>query len=300
MWTAVSFASFINEAMHELKHIIESLLFVSEEPLTVDKIKSVIESADKKEILTALGELSEEYESRNGGFYLCQVAGGYQLRSQPTYHEYIKRLLQPAPQRLSRAALETLAVVAYRQPVIRADIEHIRGVDCGAMLRQLLERKLLRVLGRKEIPGRPLIYATTKTFLELFELKDLSDLPSPAEIEQMGAIFNPESSEESASHDDEPSPGDEDYPPIADEGTAQIEGGENNQHNSVSDAVSTAAETGEDNSPAAMIPGDQETAQLQLTETAEPQTDKPQTTPQQPDTHERSENLQEPESDDSP
>ena len=83
-------------------------------------------------------------------------------------------------------------MIAYRQPIIRADIEHIRGVDCGAMLRQLMERKLIRVLGRKEIPGRPLIYATTKTFLELFELKDLSELPTPAEIEQMGAIINGE------------------------------------------------------------------------------------------------------------
>ena len=124
------------------------------------------------------------------GFYLSEVAGGFQLRSRPIYQEYIKRLLQPSPQRLSRAAMETLALVAYRQPIIRADIEHIRGVDCGSMLRQLMERKLIRVLGRKEIPGRPLIYATTKTFLEMFELKDLSELPSPAEIEKMGMTIN--------------------------------------------------------------------------------------------------------------
>ena len=100
-------------------------------------------------------------------------------------------MLQPSPQRLSKAALETLAIVAYNQPIIRADIEHIRGVDAGGVLRQLLERKLIRVLGRKEIPGRPLIYATTKLFLELFELKDLKDLPSPKEIEEMSAAAEP-------------------------------------------------------------------------------------------------------------
>ena len=173
-------------AESNLKHIIEGLLFVADEPLTVEKLKGIIETADNKQVREALEELSAEYENRGGGFYLSEVAGGFQLRSRPIYQEYIKRLLQPSPQRLSRAAMETLALVAYRQPIIRADIEHIRGVDCGSMLRQLMERKLIRVLGRKEIPGRPLIYATTKTFLEMFELKDLSELPSPTEIEKMG------------------------------------------------------------------------------------------------------------------
>ena len=177
-------------AESNLKHIIEGLLFVADEPLTVEKLKSIIETADNKQLREALQELSTEYENRGGGFYLSEVAGGFQLRSRPIYQEYIKRLLQPSPQRLSRAAMETLALVAYRQPIIRADIEHIRGVDCGSMLRQLMERKLIRVLGRKEIPGRPLIYATTKTFLEMFELKDLSELPSPAEIEKMGMTIN--------------------------------------------------------------------------------------------------------------
>jgi segregation and condensation protein B len=174
--------------MHEnLDHIIESLLFVSEDPLTVEKLKQVLETVDTKEIRSALESLAAQYDARGGGFKLAEVAGGWQLRSRPEYNQWIKRMLQPPPQRLSRAALETLAIVAYNQPIIRADIEHIRGVDCGGVLRQLLERKLIRVLGRKEIPGRPLIYATTKLFLELFELKDLRDLPSPKEIEEMGA-----------------------------------------------------------------------------------------------------------------
>ena len=96
-------------------------------------------------------------------------------------------MLQPNPPRLSKAALETLAIIAYKQPIIRADIEHIRGVDSGGILRLLLKRKLVRVLGRKEIPGRPLIYATTKRFLEIFDLRDLKDLPTPKEIEELGS-----------------------------------------------------------------------------------------------------------------
>jgi segregation and condensation protein B len=175
-----------------LNNIIESLLFVSEEPLTVEKFKQILETVDTKEIRSALQSLVEEYEARGGGFKLAEVAGGWQLRSRPQYNKWLKRMLQPSPQRLSKAALETLAIIAYNQPIIRADIEHIRGVDAGGVLRQLLERKLIRVLGRKEIPGRPLIYATTKLFLELFELKDLKDLPSPKEIEEMSAAAEPE------------------------------------------------------------------------------------------------------------
>lgn len=174
--------------MENIRNIIESLLFVADEPLTVAKLKSVLETTEAKEITAALHALADQYEARGGGFSLSEVAGGWQLRSRPEYNEWIKRLLQPSPQRLSKAALETLAIVAYNQPIIRVDIEHIRGVDCGGILRQLLERKLIRVLGRKEIAGRPLIYATTKLFLELFDLKDLKDLPTPKEMEEMGAL----------------------------------------------------------------------------------------------------------------
>jgi segregation and condensation protein B len=175
--------------MQELKNTIESLLFVADEPLTVERLRGIIETADGKQIRSALQALADEYEQRGGGFLLREVAGGWQMRSRPEYHEWIKRMLQPSPQRLSRAALETLALIAYRQPIIRADIEHVRGVDCGGILRQLMERKLIRVLGRKEIAGRPLIYATTKLFLELFDLKDLNDLPTPMEIGEFGAAL---------------------------------------------------------------------------------------------------------------
>lgn len=174
--------------MQDIDKIIESLLFVAEEPLTVEKLRGILETVDSREIRSTLQGLADEYDRRGSGFWLKEVAGGWQIRSRPEYHEWIKRMLQPAPQRLSRAALETLAVVAYKQPIIRADIEHIRGVDCGGVLRQLMERKFIRVLGRKEIAGRPLIYATTKLFLEMFDLKDLNDLPTPKEIAEFGNI----------------------------------------------------------------------------------------------------------------
>jgi segregation and condensation protein B len=173
--------------MDELKNIIESLLFVTDEPLTVDRIRKAVKTADPRAVREAVQALAQEYEVRKGGFCLAEVAGGYQLRTRPEYKEYIKDLLQPAAPRLSKAALETLAIIAYKQPIIRADLEHIRGVDSGGVLRMLLKRKLIRVLGRKEIPGRPLIYATTKRFLEMFDLKDLKDLPTPKEIEDLGS-----------------------------------------------------------------------------------------------------------------
>jgi segregation and condensation protein B len=172
--------------MEHIKSIIEALLFVSDSSLTIDRIKSVLDLNNTKEIRDALSALSDEYEARKGGFYLREVAGGYQIRTRPEYTTWIKRLIRTKPVRISKAALETLAIIAYKQPIIRSDIEHIRGVDCGGILRMLLERKLIRILGRKEIPGRPLIYATTKQFLEVFDLKDLKDLPTTEEIEKLG------------------------------------------------------------------------------------------------------------------
>ena len=181
--------------MDDIKNIIESLLFVADEPLTIDRLKKIISGAESRELREVLEELAADYETRQGGFFLKQVAGGYQIRTRPEYMEWIKRLLQPKPLRLSKAALETLAIIAYKQPVIRSEVEHIRGVDCGGILRVLLERKFVRVLGRKDIPGRPLIYATTKRFLEVFDLKNLRDLPTPKEIEEFGSALSEEMDE---------------------------------------------------------------------------------------------------------
>jgi segregation and condensation protein B len=172
--------------MEDLKNILESLVFVAEEPLSLERLRKVLPQAEAAELRRTLDELQADYEARSGGFYLAEVAGGFQFRTRPAYTQWIRRLVDPKPLRLSKAALETLAIIAYKQPVIRADVEHIRGVDCGGVLRQLLERKLIRVLGRREIAGRPLIYTTTKRFLETFDLKDLKDLPTPKEIEEFG------------------------------------------------------------------------------------------------------------------
>jgi segregation and condensation protein B len=150
--------------MENIKHIIESLLFVAEEPLTVDRIKRILTQAETADIRSAAAELAAEYEQRQGGFYLDEVAGGYQIRTRPEYTEWIKKLIQPKPLRLSKPALETLVIIAYKQPIIRSDVEHIRGVDCGGVLRVLLERKLIRVLGRKEIAGRSLTSKASGTF----------------------------------------------------------------------------------------------------------------------------------------
>ena len=175
----------IDRAMNDLKAIIESLVFVAESPLTFDQLKRLLPEVDALAIREALNQLLTDYQESQRGFVLREVAGGYQFRTRSEYHEYIKRLVHPSPPRLSRAALETLAIIAYKQPIIRSDIEHIRGVDSGGVIRMLMEKGMIRVLGRREIPGRPLIYATTKKFLETFDLRDLKDLPSPKEIEEL-------------------------------------------------------------------------------------------------------------------
>jgi len=172
--------------MDDIKNIIESLLFVSKEPLTLERMKRVLDIEDTKTLRNALDMLSDEYEERKGAFFMREAGGGYQIITRPEYKEWIKRLIQPSPVRLSRASMETLTIVAYKQPVIRSDVERIRGVDSGGILRMLMERRLIKVLGRKEIAGRPLIYATTRQFLEVFGLKDLKELPSLKEIENTG------------------------------------------------------------------------------------------------------------------
>ena len=171
--------------MEDIKHIVESLLFVAETPLSMEHFKNAIPEADSDHIRQSILVLKEEYELKNGGFLLHEVAGGFQFRTRPEYKEWIRRLLQPKPPKLSKPAMETLAIIAYRQPILRSEMEHIRGVNSGNSIRILLERKLIRVLGRREIPGRPLVYATTKKFLETFDLKDLKDLPSLKEIDEL-------------------------------------------------------------------------------------------------------------------
>jgi segregation and condensation protein B len=131
--------------------------------------------------------LKYEYEALGRSFTLKEVAESYQFRSHPDYGSYILTLYQSSPSRLSRAGLETLAIVAYKQPILRQEIERLRGVDSGGVIKMLLDKGLIRIVGRKELPGRPLIYGTTKKFLEVFDLKDLESLPKMKEIKALGS-----------------------------------------------------------------------------------------------------------------
>ena len=174
-----------------LTSIIESLVFVSEGPISMDRLKKILPEFETTAIKKAVADLQETYETSTGSIRLCHVAGGLQFRTKPSFKPWIARLREPSPQRLSNAALETLAIIAYKQPIIRSEIEHIRGVDCGGTIRLLLEKNLIKVLGRKELPGRPLIYATTNAFLEVFGLSALKDLPTPKEIAPPGDAHTP-------------------------------------------------------------------------------------------------------------
>jgi segregation and condensation protein B len=168
-----------------LKAILESLLFAAGEPVTVAKLAAVIEDAAQKDIRKALSEMASAYAAESRGIVLEEVAGGFQLRTAKGNADYVRKLLAAKPPRLGRPMMETLAIIAYRQPITRPEIEQLRGVDCGAVLDTLLERRFIRIAGRKEAPGRPIIYATTPEFLETFGLKSLDDLPDLGELREI-------------------------------------------------------------------------------------------------------------------
>ena len=169
-----------------LKLIIEALLFSSDKPLTIRDFHSCLPDADVSDIKSALQILEHDYDVLDRSFKLKEVAEGYQFRSRSEYGSYILKLLQTTPNRLSRPTMETLAIIAYKQPILRHEIERLRGVDVGGILRALLEKGLIKIMGRKNLPGRPLIYGTTKRFLEVFDLKDISSLPKLKEIKDFG------------------------------------------------------------------------------------------------------------------
>lgn len=166
----------------EIKPILESLLFVSESPIQLETLTKILHETNKEAILEGIHQIKTEYEEESKGMELVEVAGGYQFRTKSKWAEWVHRLKKIKAAKLSRSALETLAIVAYRQPIIRPEIEEIRGVDSGWVLRTLLEKELIKMMGRKDIPGRPILYGTTKAFLELFGLNSLSELPTLKEI----------------------------------------------------------------------------------------------------------------------
>jgi segregation and condensation protein B len=167
-----------------VRAVVEGLLFLAERPLAPEELRAAT-GLDLDRIAKALDALTGHYREGVCGIVLHEVAGGWQLRSAPDLSDYARRFLRVKPQRLTRAALETLAIVAYRQPVTRPEVEEIRGVDCGAVLKALLERKLVKILGKKEEPGRPILYGTTREFLEFFALKDLASLPTLREFHEL-------------------------------------------------------------------------------------------------------------------
>jgi segregation and condensation protein B len=168
----------------QVKSVVESVLFVSAAPLSVDQL---FESTgiDKDRLLQALHALRDERLRLGSGVTLQEVAGGWQFRTIASSAEYVRRFLKVKPQRLTRAAVETLAIIAYRQPCTRPELEELRGVDSGAVLKALLDRRLIKIVGKKEEVGRPILYGTTREFLEFFALKDLNALPTLREFHEL-------------------------------------------------------------------------------------------------------------------
>jgi segregation and condensation protein B len=174
----------------EVKAIVETLIFASPQPVTAREISRVLGGVSKEEWTAALQELQAEYAREGRGLQIAEVAGGYQITTRPEYNDWLRELLDPkTPTRLSIQALETLAVVAYKQPVTLPEIIDLRGVKSGGVMKTLLEKRLIRIVGRKEVVGRPILYGTTKHFLLHFGLKDLGELPK---IEEFAEVLGEE------------------------------------------------------------------------------------------------------------
>ncbi len=173
-----------NLSPERIRTVLESVLFVADKPLDLDQLFEAT-GIDREKILEAINQISGIHRDGISGLVLHEVAGGWQFRTDPHSAEYVRRYLRVKPQRLTRAAVETLAIIAYRQPVTRPEVEDIRGVDCGAVIKALLDRKLIKILGKKEEVGRPMLYGTTREFLEFFALKDLSALPTLREFHEL-------------------------------------------------------------------------------------------------------------------
>ncbi len=167
--------------MDDLRQLVEAFIFASASPLSLERL-SVLTEQPKVEITSTIEQLQMQYNNPECGLYLAEVAGGYQFRTVAEFAPWLKKLNKDRPTRFSSAALETLAIIAYRQPATRAEIEYLRGVDSGGVMKTLLDKNLLRILGKKDVPGRPLMYGTSRQFLEMFGLRDLNDLPTLKEF----------------------------------------------------------------------------------------------------------------------
>jgi len=166
------------------KALIEALIFVSGEPIGIREIQKITDIGEE-EISAAVTELVEQYRESGGGFYLVEVANGYQFVTRPEYAHWIRKLRKTTTSaKLSMPALETLSIIAYKQPITKVEIEQLRGVNSDGVIKSLLEKRLIKILGKKEVPGKPLLYGTTREFLQYFGLKDLSELPTLKELQR--------------------------------------------------------------------------------------------------------------------
>ncbi len=169
----------------EIKSVIEALLFMAGEPVGIDTLRKILE-VDKYNTERLVRELIIDYSVKNTGLFIVEVAEGFQMVTNPACAPWVKKLLSTAvPKKLTQSSIETLAIIAYKQPIIKAEIEAIRGVNSDGVVKTLLERRLIKILGRKEVPGRPLMYGTTSEFLQYFGLNDLSELPTLKEFQEV-------------------------------------------------------------------------------------------------------------------
>jgi segregation and condensation protein B len=171
--------------MSDIKPMVESLIFVSDAPLTIERLCDILAEYKREEIRSAINDLKSDYNDIERGIFLAEIAEGFQFRTRKEYAEIVRRLTKNIGARFSKPALETLAIIAYRQPITRPEIEYLRGVDSGGVLKTLLEKNLVRILGKKNIPGKPIIYGTSRKFLETFNLRDLKGLPTLKEIQEL-------------------------------------------------------------------------------------------------------------------
>ena len=188
-------ATVVPEINNYIKGVTEALLFVSDKPISLDQIKDILETVSVVEIKQGIADLIKEYEEKKSGVIIAEIAEGYQMLSNPLYVNYVREFFKTKhKEKLSKPALETLAIIAYKQPVTRTDVELVRGVNSDGVVAHLLNKELIKVVGRKEIPGRPFMYGTTKQFLEYFGLKSLDTLPSLEELEVLASKAADESS----------------------------------------------------------------------------------------------------------
>ncbi|MCM8761477.1 MAG: SMC-Scp complex subunit ScpB [Candidatus Omnitrophica bacterium] len=178
----------------ETKRILEALLFVSDKPVSIDTLRDVIKEVEATEVRSIIEELNKEYASSGRSFHIREIAGGFQMLTDPVYSRWISALYKKTPDRLTGPSLETLAIIAYKQPITRADIEAIRGVNVDGVLRTLEERGLIRTKGRLDAPGRPILYGTTNEFLQHFGLRSLDELPKLKEFQESDLDFTKEKS----------------------------------------------------------------------------------------------------------